>query len=303
MLDWTSGINGFKHYLQLERAMSENSVDAYTRDIGKFHQYLQLQNLALNPTEIEEEHLLAFIVWLSELGLGTTSQARIRSGVKAFYRYLMLEDIIDYDPTELIESPQLTKKIPSVLSIDEVQAVLDSVDLSTDHGTRNRAILEVLYACGLRVTELTELRISNLYKDIGFIKVLGKGNKERLVPIGEEALKHIQFYMDSVRRHLSRINPEDENILFLNRRGKRLSRVMIFMIVKDAVKAAGIEKNVSPHTFRHSFATHLVEGGADLKAVQDMLGHESITTTEIYTHLDNAYLRETILMYHPLNKK
>jgi len=303
MLDWNSGINGFKHYLQLERAMSENSVDAYTRDIGKFHQYLQLQNLALNPTEIEEEHLLAFIVWLSELGLGTTSQARIRSGVKAFYRYLMLEDIIDYDPTELIESPQLTKKIPSVLSIDEVQAVLDSVDLSTDHGTRNRAILEVLYACGLRVTELTELRISNLYKDIGFIKVLGKGNKERLVPIGEEALKHIQFYMDSVRRHLSKINPEDENVLFLNRRGKRLSRVMIFMIVKDAVKAAGIEKNVSPHTFRHSFATHLVEGGADLKAVQDMLGHESITTTEIYTHLDNAYLRETILMYHPLNKK
>jgi len=303
MLDWDSGINGFKHYLQLERAMSENSVDAYTRDIGKFHQYLQLQNLALNPTEIEEEHLLAFIVWLSELGLGTTSQARIRSGVKAFYRYLMLEDIIDYDPTELIESPQLTKKIPSVLSIDEVQAVLDSVDLSTDHGTRNRAILEVLYACGLRVSELTELRISNLYKDIGFIKVLGKGNKERLVPIGEEALKHIQFYMDSVRRHLSKINPEDENILFLNRRGKRLSRVMIFMIVKDAVKAAGIEKNVSPHTFRHSFATHLVEGGADLKAVQDMLGHESITTTEIYTHLDNAYLRETILMYHPLNKK
>jgi len=303
MLDWTSGINGFKNYLQLERAMSANSIDAYTRDIAKFHQYLQLKQLKLNPTEIQEDHLLTFIVWLSELGLGTTSQARIRSGVKAFYRYLLLEDIIDHDPTELIESPQLTKKIPSVLSIEEVQAVLDTVDLSTDHGTRNRAILEVLYACGLRVSELTELRLSNLYKDIGFVKVLGKGNKERLIPIGEEALKHIQFYIDGVRRHLSKINPDDEDIIFLNRRGKRLSRVMIFMIVKDAVKSAGMEKNVSPHTFRHSFATHLVEGGADLKAVQDMLGHESITTTEIYTHLDNAYLRETILMFHPLNKK
>lgn len=303
MLDWTSGINGFKNYLQLERAMSENSVDAYSRDISKFHQYLQLHKLDLNPTEIEEKHLTDFIVWLSKLGLGATSQARIRSGVKAFYRYLLLEDIMDYDPTELIESPQLTKKIPEVLSLDEVTGVLASVDLSTDHGTRNRALLEVLYACGLRVSELTGLKISNLYADIGFIKVQGKGDKERLVPIGEDALKHIQFYMDGVRRHLPKIDPKHEDILFLNRRGRQLSRVMIFMIVKEAVQLAGIEKNVSPHTFRHSFATHLVEGGADLKAVQDMLGHESITTTEIYTHLDNAYLRETIMMHHPLNKK
>ena len=303
MLDWASGINGFKNYLQLERGLSHNSIDAYTRDIAKFAQYLQIQNLELNPVQIEEEHLTAFIVWLSKLGLGATSQARIRSGVKAFYRYLLLEDIIDHDPTELIESPQLTKKIPEVLSVDEIQAVLATIDLSTDHGTRNRALLEVLYACGLRVSELTDLRMSNLYPDIGFVKVLGKGDKERLVPIGEHALKHIKFYMEGVRRHLPKIHPQHQDILFLNRRGKQLSRVMIFMIVKEAVSDAGIEKNVSPHTFRHSFATHLIEGGADLKAVQDMLGHESITTTEIYTHLDNAYLRETILTHHPLNKK
>ncbi len=303
MLDWTSGINGFKYYLQLERAMSENSIDAYTRDISKFHQFLQIRQLEINPTEVEENHLTDFIVWLAELGLGPKSQARIRSGVKAFYRYLLLEDMIDYDPSELIESPKLARKIPEVLSIKEVQSILDSIDLSTDHGTRNRALLEVLYACGLRVSELNHLKISNLYADIGFLKVLGKGDKERLVPIGDEAVKHIQFYMDGVRRHLPKIHPADEDVIFLNRRGKMLSRVMIFMIVKDAAKAAGIEKNVSPHTFRHSFATHLVEGGADLKAVQDMLGHESITTTEIYTHLDNAYLRETIMMHHPLNQK
>jgi len=303
MLDWKSSINGFMHYLQLERAMSPNSIDAYIRDISKFHRYLQIRELELNPSEIEENHLMDFIVWLNELGLGPKSQARIRSGVKAYYRYLLLEDMIEHDPSELIESPKLARKIPEVLSINEIQSILDSVDLSTDHGTRNRALLEVLYACGLRVSELTHLKISNMYADIGFIKVLGKGDKERLVPIGEEALKHIQFYMDGVRRHLPKIQPLNEDFIFLNRRGRKLSRVMIFMIVKDAAKDAGIEKNVSPHTFRHSFATHLVEGGADLKAVQDMLGHESITTTEIYTHLDNAYLRNTILAHHPLNKK
>ncbi len=303
MLDWKSSINGFNHYLQLERGMSPNSVDAYIRDISKFHRYLQIQELEINPTEVEENHLMDFIVWLNELGLGPKSQARIRSGVKAYYRYLLLEDMIEHDPSELIESPKLARKIPEVLSISEIQSILDSVDLSTDHGTRNRALLEVLYACGLRVSELTHLKISNMYADIGFIKVLGKGDKERLVPIGEEALKHIQFYMDGVRRHLPKIQPSNEDFIFLNRRGRKLSRVMIFMIVKDAVKDAGIEKNVSPHTFRHSFATHLVEGGADLKAVQDMLGHESITTTEIYTHLDNAYLRDTILAHHPLNKR
>jgi len=303
MLDWKSSINGFNHYLQLERGMSPNSVDAYLRDISKFHRYLQIQELEINPAEVEENHLMDFIVWLNELGLGPKSQARIRSGVKAYYRYLLLEDMIEHDPSELIESPKLARKIPEVLSIDEIQSILDSVDLSTDHGTRNRALLEVLYACGLRVSELTHLKISNMYADIGFIKVLGKGDKERLVPIGEEALKHIQFYMDGVRRHLPKIQPSNEDFIFLNRRGAKLSRVMIFTIVKDAAADAGIEKNVSPHTFRHSFATHLVEGGADLKAVQDMLGHESITTTEIYTHLDNAYLRDTILAHHPLNKK
>lgn len=301
-MDWTSAIKGFGHYLQLERAMSENSIDAYTRDIGKFYQYLQIQNLELNPLQIEEQHLMGFIVWLNELGLGPKSQARIRSGVKAFYKYLLLEDMIDHDPSELIESPKLARKIPEVLSIQEMQSILDSIDLSTDHGTRNRALLEVLYACGLRVSELTHLKISNLYADVGFVKVQGKGDKERLVPIGEEALKHIQFYLDGVRRHLPKIQAGHEDFIFLNRRGAKLSRVMIFMIVKDAVSDAGIKKNVSPHTFRHSFATHLVEGGADLKAVQDMLGHESITTTEIYTHLDNAYLRDTILAFHPLNQ-
>ena len=278
-------------------------MDAYLRDVKKLLAYLELNQMELGPLEIEEKHLANFIVWLNKLGMGASSQARIKSGIKAFYKYLMLEDIIDEDPTELLESPSLAKKIPQVLSAKEVQEVLDSIDLSTEHGTRNRAILETLYACGLRVTELINLKITNVYADIGFIKVIGKNDKERLVPIGEEALKHIGFYKERVRNFLPKIKATDENILFLNRRGGRLSRVMIFMIVKEAVAKAGIKKVVSPHTFRHSFATHLVEGGADLKAVQDMLGHESITTTEIYTHLDRSYLKETVLKYHPLNRK
>ena len=278
-------------------------MDAYLRDVKKLLAYLELNQMELGPLEIEEKHLANFIVWLNKLGMGASSQARIKSGIKAFYKYLMLEDIIDEDPTELLESPSLAKKIPQVLSAKEVQEVLDSIDLSTEHGTRNRAILETLYACGLRVTELINLKITNVYADIGFIKVIGKNDKERLVPIGEEALKHIGFYKERVRNFLPKIKATDENILFLNRRGGRLSRVMIFMIVKEAVAKAGIKKVISPHTFRHSFATHLVEGGADLKAVQDMLGHESITTTEIYTHLDRSYLKETVLKYHPLNRK
>ncbi len=264
---------------------------------------MDITKLEKGPLDITEKDLSSFIVWLNKLGLGATSQARIKSGIKAFYKFLLLEDIIDTDPTELLESPRLMKKIPSVLSVEEVQEILDVIDLSTGHGTRNRAMLETLYACGLRVSELINLKITNIYADIGFVKVIGKNNKERLVPIGEEALKHISFYKDSVRNFIPKIEESDENILFLNRRGKKLSRVMVFMIVKEAVKMAGISKVVSPHTFRHSFATHLVEGGADLKAVQDMLGHESITTTEIYTHLDRAYLKETVLRFHPLNKK
>lgn len=278
-------------------------MDAYLRDVKKLLAYLDINHLELGPIDIKDKHLANFIVWLNKLGMGATSQARIKSGIKAFYKFLMLEDIIDEDPTELLESPRLMKKIPEVLSVEEVQEILDGIDLSTSHGTRNRAMLETLYACGLRVSELINLKITNIYKDIGFVKVIGKSNKERLVPIGEDALKHIEFYKDGVRRLLPKINADDENILFLNRRGKKLSRVMVFMIVKEAVDLAGIKKIVSPHTFRHSFATHLVEGGADLKAVQDMLGHESITTTEIYTHLDRAYLKETVLRFHPLNQK
>jgi len=286
----------------LERALSDNSIDAYTRDIEKLCCFLSLNNLELGPLEITDKHLAEFVVWLNKLGIGASSQARIKSGVKAFYKFLMLEDIIDVDPTELMESPRLTKKIPQIISFEEIQEMLSVIDLSTDHGTRNRAMLETLYASGLRVSELINLKLTNVYPDIGFLKVVGKGNKERLVPIGGEALKHIRFYTEGVRRRLPKIEQADENILFLNRRGRRMSRVMVFMIVKEVAEMAGIKKNVSPHTFRHSFATHLVEGGADLRAIQDMLGHESITTTEIYTHLDKAYLRDTILRFHPSNK-
>ena len=302
-MNWTPVINGFKSYMLLERSFSKNSISAYITDVRKLVQFFELKNWSLSPTGVNEEHLSSFIQWINELGLGANSQARILSGIKAFYKYLLVEDLIDHDPTELLEGPRLRKKVPEVLSYDEIQLLLQAIDLSDPNGTRNRAMLETLYACGLRVTELIELKISNIHADIGFVKVIGKNNKERLVPIGEEALKHISLYMEGVRRTQGNIQKGFEDTLFLNRRGKQLTRVMVFLIVKNAAKEAGISKNVSPHTFRHSFATHLVEGGADLKAVQDMLGHESITTTEIYTHLDTEYLRETILSFHPRNKK
>ncbi len=298
-MSWKPYINGFKSYLMLERSLSENSIEAYLRDVSKLHSFLELRELKLSPTEIQQKHLEDFIFWINGLGLGARSQARLISGLKAFYKYLLVEDIANDDPTELLEGPRLSRKIPEVLSYEEIKRMLETIDLSEAHGTRNRAMLETLYACGLRVSELISLRISNLFPDIGFVKVVGKGNKERLVPIGEEALQHIHFYREGVRRGQMNIHPDHENFLFLNRRGKSLSRVMVFMIVKEAAKLAGINKPVSPHTFRHSFATHLIEGGADLKAVQDMLGHESITTTEIYTHLDTDYLRETIMSFHP----
>lgn len=280
--------------------MSGNTIEAYLRDIGKLVQYLEIQQLATSPENITLDLLQDFIKWIGELGLDIRSQARLISGIKAFYKYLLMEDIITSDPTELLETPRLNRKIPEVLNYHEIQQMTAAIDHSTPHGLRNRAIIETLYACGLRVTELINLRITNLYLDIGFIKVLGKNDKERLVPIGEEAIKHIGFYVEGVRQHL-KIKKDSENILFLNRRGGKLSRVMVFYVIKDLVKLAGIEKNVSPHTFRHSFATHLIEGGADLKAVQDMLGHESITTTEIYTHIDTGYLKETVLNFHPRN--
>ena len=289
--------------MMLERSLSENSIAAYLHDVAKLEEFLQLKELDLAPTAVTQKHLEDFILWLNELGLGARSQARLISGLKAFYKYMLVEDMTDDDPTELLEGPRLSRKIPEVLSYEEIRSMLETIDLSEPQGTRNRAMLETLYACGLRVTELTTLRLSNLFPDIGFIKVIGKGNKERLVPIGEDALRHIKFYIEGVRRAQMNIHPEHENFIFLNRRGKSLSRVMVFMMVKEAAKLAGITKKVSPHTFRHSFATHLIEGGADLKAVQDMLGHESITTTEIYTHLDTDYLRETIMAFHPRGRR
>lgn len=282
--------------------MSENTVDAYLRDVEKIVQFFEIKEWELTPQKVEKTHLESFIFWLNDLGIGATSQARILSGLRAFYKYLLLEDLTDFDPTELMELPKLSRKIPEVLAYDEIQKLLASIDMSEAHGTRNRAMLETLYACGLRVSELINLKLTNLFLDIGFVKVIGKNNKERIVPIGEEAAKHIRIYLSEYRNKQNNIHKDHENMVFLNRRGKRLTRVMVFMVVKDAAKAAGISKNVSPHTFRHSFATHLIEGGADLRAVQDMLGHESITTTEIYTHLDTEYLKETILTCHPRNK-
>lgn len=303
MSTWAPYINGFKSYLLLERSLSENTIEAYLRDLRKLVEFLELSDCQVRPEELDVDQLSAFLHSLNDLGLGARSQARLLSAIKTFYKYLLMEDLIQVDPTSLLEGPRLARKIPEVLSYEEIQRMIASIDLSEPHGVRNRAMLETLYACGLRVSELIDLRMSNLYLDIGFIKVLGKGNKERIVPIGEEAVKHIGFYIDGVRRAMMNIHPEHRQFLFLNRRGKQLSRVMVFMVVKECAKLAGVEKNVSPHTFRHSFATHLIEGGADLKAVQDMLGHESILTTEIYTHLDTDYLRETILSYHPRNKK
>ncbi len=294
--------------------MSPNTIEAYLRDIGKLVQYLELQqNIAAQslptghpkpslpgPGELTLKNFQAMLKWLNELGLDVRSQSRLVSGIKAFYRYLLVEDILVTDPTEMLETPKLDRKIPEVLNYDEIHRMLAQIDHSDPLGLRNRAMLETLYACGLRVSELTNLRISNLHFDVGFIKVLGKNDKERLVPIGEEAVKHIGFYMEGVRRKM-KIKKDSENVLFLNRRGSKLTRILVFLIVKDLAKLAGIEKNISPHTFRHSFATHLIEGGADLKAVQDMLGHESITTTQIYTHLDTDYLKETVLNFHPRN--
>jgi len=301
-MNWKPFINGFKSYLMLERSLSENSISAYLQDVSKLERYFEIHEKDIDPKEVGSKDLESFIFWINDLGLADHSQARLISGLKAFYKYLLVEDVINDDPTELLEGPRLSRKIPEVLSYGEIQAVLNVVDLSTDHGVRNRAMLETLYACGLRVTELITLKLSNVYANIGFIKVTGKGDKERLVPIGESALKHIEMYIEGVRRKQMNIHPDHENVLFLNRRGKGLSRVMVFMVVKEAVADASIDKNISPHTFRHSFATHLIEGGADLRAVQDMLGHESITTTEIYTHLDRDYLRETIMTFHPRSK-
>jgi len=298
MPDWSSFINGYKAYLQLEKSLSENSVDAYVHDVNKFVQYLEVAGLNLSPEKAELHHLQEFLKWITGLGITARSQARILSGLKGFYKYLLLENVVAKDPTEMLESPKIGRKLPVVLSIEEIDKVIGAIDLSKPEGERNKAILETLYGCGLRVSELTDLRISNLFFNDGFIKVIGKGDKERMVPLGSVAAKQILIYIKSVRSHIT-VKKGYEDILFLNRWGSGLTRVMIFIIIKKLTLKTGILKSISPHTFRHSFATHLVEGGADLRAIQEMLGHESITTTEIYTHLDREYLRSTILQYHP----
>ncbi len=300
-MDWNSSLKGFKAYLLLEKSLSKHSIEAYLRDVGKLLEYVLIKKIDETPDKLTEEHLVGFVYYINELGLEAKSQARIISGIRAFYKFLLLEDLIHIDPSELLESPKLRRELPDVLSFEEIMLILDSIDMSLPHAHRNRAMIETLYACGLRVSELVTLKISNYYPEDGFIKVLGKNNKERLVPIGDEAVKYIQLYLDTERRQMN-IAKEAEDTLFLNRRGKGLTRVMIFTLVKQFVSAAGIDKIVSPHTFRHSFATHLVEGGADLRAVQEMLGHESILTTEIYTHVDRSYLRATIEKYHPLGR-
>jgi integrase/recombinase XerD len=300
-MDWNSCIKGFKAYLLLEKSLSPHSIEAYLRDVSKLMEFVIIQKIDLSPEKLLGDHLTSFVYYINELGLEAKSQARIISGIRAFYKFLLMEDLIDQDPSELLESPKLQRTLPDALSYEEIELLLKSIDMSLPHSLRNRAILETLYACGLRVTELTTLKISHYYPDQGFIKVLGKNNKERLIPIGDAAIKQIEMYLSRERALLPIISKGHEDILFLNRRGKGLTRVMIFMMIKTYVAQAGIQKSVSPHTFRHSFATHLVEGGADLRAVQEMLGHESILTTEIYTHVDRNYLRETMMKYHPLN--
>ncbi|GAB3905768.1 site-specific tyrosine recombinase XerD [Mucilaginibacter boryungensis] len=297
-MDWQSAIKGFKSYLKLEKSLAENSIMAYERDIEKLYQYSDMQEPKLKPDTITLNELRGFIVWVSELGMIPTSQARIISGIKTFYKYLMMEDVIKTNPSELLEAPKTRRKLPDVLTIVDIDNLIAAIDLSKPEGQRNKAILEVLFSCGLRVSELTGLKISNLYLDIDFVKVTGKGSKERLVPIGGEAKKALKIWLEQVRVHLD-IKKGEEDYVFLNRRGAHLTREMVFIIIKRLAAQIGLKKQISPHTFRHSFATYLIEGGADLRAVQEMLGHESITTTEIYTHLDREFLRSTIIEFHP----
>ncbi len=298
MVSWDVYIKQFRNYLKLERSLAGNSIDAYVRDITKLREFFEIKNLEVSPLKVSQANLVDFIEFLNELGMSPYTQARMLSGVKGFFRFLLYEQLIDKDPSELLESPKIGRKLPDTLEFHEIEALLARIDLSTDGGTRNRAMLETLYSSGLRVTELIELRISNIYAEEGFVRVVGKGSKERLVPIGREALKHIGLYKDHVRVHLD-IKKGHEDFLFLNMRGSHISRISVFTIIKDLALKAGIKKSISPHTFRHSFATHLIEGGADLRAVQEMLGHESITTTEIYTHLDRDYLKQIINEFHP----
>jgi len=295
---WDAYIKGFKAYLQLERSMSDNTVDAYLHDIAMLRDHIATEFPGLGVDRIEMHHLHSLLKWITEMELSVATQARVLSGIKSFFGYLVLEEVIRKDPTELLEAPKLKRTLPSVLSVNEMGQLFAAIDHSTPEGQRNRAMLEVMYSCGLRVSELITLKLSGLFLDVGFVKVIGKGNKERLVPIGDEASKQVSLYKEHVRVHVP-VKQGQEDFVFLNRRGSSLSRVMVFLFLKDLAKKAGITTNIHPHTLRHSFATHLVEGGADLRAVQEMMGHRSITTTEIYTHLDRAYLRSTLEKYHP----
>jgi integrase/recombinase XerD len=299
---WEAYKKGYKAYLRLEKSLSDHSVEAYLHDVTKLTEYLQIVNQEKNPAALTLKDLQAFVKWIGELGMGATTQARIISGIRSFYKYLLTEQLVTIDPSTLLEAPKTRRKLPDTLSFEEIEQLIGAIDLSSPEGTRNKAILETMYSCGLRVSELVGLKISCLYLDIGFIRVIGKGDKERLVPIGTDAIKCIKIYKDTVRSHQA-VSEKNQDILFLNRRGNALSRVMIFYIIKSLALTAGITKVISPHTFRHSFATHLVEGGADLRAVQEMLGHESITTTEIYTHLNRDFLRDTLQQFHPAFKK
>jgi integrase/recombinase XerD len=293
-------IKNFISYLKIEKGLAENSILAYQNDVVKLSEFaLSIKKM---PIEISYNDLKQFIAELFDLGLSARSQARIISGIKQFYGYLLLENIISDDPSELLEQPKIGRKLPEILTIEEIDALIQAVDLSKKEGLRNRSIIETLYSCGLRVSELINLRFSDLFFEEGFVRVIGKGNKERLVPVSQQVQKEIDLYNNHIRKH-QEITKGHENIVFLNRRGSQLTRVMIFTIIKELAKSIGLKKTISPHTFRHSFATHLIEGGANLRAIQDMLGHESITTTEIYTHLDQRFLREAILNYHPRNSQ
>ena len=298
---WEPYKKGFKAWLQLEKSLADNSVEAYLRDIDKLTDYLQAAKKLKKPDEVDLKDLEKFVKWINELGMTASSQSRIISGLRSFYNYCLTEQISAIDPTVLLEAPKQKRMLPDTLNFEEIENIIGQIDLSTAEGGRNKAIFETLYSCGLRVSELVNMKISCLYLDVGFVRVIGKGDKERLVPIGSDAIKYINIYKNDIRMHM-KIKPGQEDFLFLNRRGSKLTRVMIFLVLKELARKAGITKNISPHTFRHSFATHLVEGGADLRAVQEMLGHESITTTEIYTHIDREYLRDTLQQFHPAYK-
>ena len=298
-MELDKSIKDFKSYLKIERSLSINSVDAYIRDIYKFSEYIKTNNISVLKTNLED--IRGFIKEINKIGISARSQARFISSIKSFYKFLLIEGFISNSPAELLASPKIGVKIPTVLSIDEVNKLIKSIDLSSKHGERNRAIIETIYACGLRVTELINLKISNIFFKDNFLKIIGKGNKERLCPIANKTLSYLKIYIDEIRNH-SIIKEKDSDIVFLNNRGSKLSRIMIFLLLKKYAEIAGI-KNISPHTLRHSFATHLIDGGADLRAIQEMLGHQSITTTEIYTHLDKEYLRSNIISYHPRSNK